>query len=102
MALIIMEVVTSELAVCKCPGGDKSLTTRWETTLPALRAGLTVLRGGGLMTVVCYPGHAAGAEEANAVSRWVRTLDQVEVRVARYAFENVANAPPLLFALERL
>ena len=84
------------------PGGDKSLTTKWDTTLPALRAGLQILRAGGLMTVVCYPGHAAGAEEANAVSRWVQTLDQVEVRVARYAFENTTSAPPLLFALERL
>jgi len=84
------------------PGGDKSLTTRWETTLPALRAAISLLREGGVLTVVCYPGHPAGAEEANAVSRWVGMLDQVDYRVVRYGFENVTNAPPFLIAVEKV
>ena len=84
------------------PGGDKSLTTQWESTLPALRGALALLKSGGILTVVCYPGHPAGAIEANAVSRWAGTLDQVDFRVLRYSFENVANAPPYLIAVEKV
>ena len=84
------------------PGGDKSLTTHWESTLPALRGALALLRSEGILTVVCYPGHPAGAIEANAVSRWAETLDQVDYRVLRYSFENVANAPPYLIAIEKI
>lgn len=83
------------------PGGDKQLTTHWEQSVAAMRAGLQLLRPGGLMTIVCYPGHPAGAEEANAVQRWVGLLDQVDFRVVRYGFENVANDPPFLLAIEK-
>ncbi len=84
------------------PGGDKSLTTYWESTLPALRQALTMLKSGGLLSVVCYPGHPAGATEANAVARWVTTLDQVDYRALRYSFENVSNSPPFLIAVEKV
>jgi predicted methyltransferase len=84
------------------PGGDKSKTTRGETTLAALRQALRLLAPGGLMTVACYPGHPAGAEEAGEVSQFLAGLDQGEYRVARYGFENLVNAPPFLLAVEKV
>ena len=84
------------------PRGDKSLTTQWATTLPALRASLGMLRNGGVLSVVCYPGHAAGAEEANAVTRWAALLDQVDFRAVRYHFENVDSDPPFLIGVEKV
>ena len=83
------------------PGGDKSKTTHWETTVAALRQSFELLAQGGIVTAVCYPGHPAGAEEANAVSRFMVTLDQVDYRVVRYGFENVVNDPPFLLAVEK-
>lgn len=56
------------------PGADKALTTRSEETLPALVAALALLRPGGGITVVCYPGHAGGDAEAAAVSAWAASL----------------------------
>ena len=47
-------------------------------------------------------GASGRAIEANAVSRWAETLDQVDYRVLRYSFENVANAPPYLIAIEKI
>lgn len=56
------------------PGGDKGLTTQRETTLAALGDLLTWLRPGGVLTVMVYPGHAAGGPEAEAVEDWCRQL----------------------------
>ena len=83
------------------PGGDKTKTTQGETTVAALRQALELLAPGGLMTVACYPGHPAGAEEAGEVSRFLAGLAQGEFRVLRYGFENLVNAPPFLLAVEK-
>lgn len=52
------------------PGGDHGRITRTEETLPALAAAVSLLRPGGVVTVVCYPGHPGGEEEAAAVRIW--------------------------------
>ena len=58
------------------PGGDKSVTTQAETTLAALKlAWETYLRPGGLLCILCYPGHPGGEEEARQVADWLDTLD---------------------------
>mgnify|MGYP002626423586 FL=1 len=53
------------------PGGDHSLITRTTSTLPALDAAADLLAPGGVLTVVCYPGHSGGAEESEAVRAWI-------------------------------
>ena len=49
------------------PGGDKSITTDSATTLKSLSSALELLAVGGLLCVVCYPGHEEGARESQAV-----------------------------------
>ena len=83
------------------PGGDKSVITRSETTLPALQVATRLLRMGGVVTVVCYPGHPGGDDEAAAVVDWVSGLPQEQFAVLRYGFVNQRNAPPFLIAVER-
>ncbi len=50
------------------PGADKSLTTQTESTLAALEQAVTLLRPGGVITVLGYTGHPGGKEEAAAVA----------------------------------
>jgi hypothetical protein len=57
------------------PGGDKRRVTRVESTLPALRQACTLLRRGGLLTVMAYPDHAGGRAEADAVADWMDSID---------------------------
>jgi len=83
------------------PGGDKAVTTRWVSTLVALRAALTLVSESGIITVTAYPGHPEGAEEANAVVQFGRWLDPRAFRVVQYHFLNLANDPPFLVAIER-
>ena len=52
------------------PGGDHAVITRTTETLRALEAALGVLRPGGILTIVCYPGHEGGNEESAAVVAW--------------------------------
>lgn len=57
------------------PGGDHAVITLQEETLAATRQALSVLRPGGLLAIVCYPGHPGGDEESAAVLAWTRDLE---------------------------
>ena len=83
------------------PGSASDLTTTPDTTLRALDAATTVLRPGGVATVVLYTGHEGGAEEAEAVDEWAAALPQARFRALSYRFVNQRNDPPRLVAVEK-
>jgi hypothetical protein len=102
----IRELVECEVAAVMfnlgyLPGGDKAVITRRETTLVALNAAVEMLREGGVLTAICYPGHEGGAEEAQAVEAWASGLAQDAFAVMRYGFMNRRKASPFLVAVER-
>ncbi len=79
------------------PGGDKSVTTTIEETLPALRAAFELLGPGGLLTVMCYPGHAGGREECDAVKdAWAALPIDKGLVCVLDSLNGAANAPFLL------
>lgn len=81
------------------PGENHQLTTETSATLTALDAAAGVLKPGGVLSVVCYPGHAAGAIEAEAVETWMKARAGQGWRVARYgAIATRRPAPFLLIA----
>lgn len=84
------------------PGGDKSLTTRTETSIAALSATLSLLKENGMLIAVLYPGHENGKQEAEAVGQWAKNLPQEQFAVLRYGFTNRKNSPPYLLAFEKL
>jgi predicted methyltransferase len=63
------------------PGGDHARTTRVPTTLCALQQAISLLRRGGVISVVCYRGHPGGMEEAAAVCAWARVVAGAEVEI---------------------
>ncbi len=82
------------------PGADKSLVTRAETTLPALEAAFFLLRRGGVLSMVCYPGHPGGGEEAEAVLRWVRALSGPDCTLLE-APEKISGERPFLVLIRK-
>lgn len=81
------------------PGEDHALTTEAMETISALEAAGRMLKPGGLLSVVCYPGHPAGAIEAEAVEAWLAGKTAAGWRVARYgAIGTKRPAPFLLMA----
>lgn len=83
------------------PKSDKSIITRSETTLEAIRKGLTYLRKGGIVTIMVYYGHEGGMEEKNDVSDLVVNLPQENYQVLKYEFVNQKNYPPFLYVIEK-
>jgi tRNA A58 N-methylase Trm61 len=77
------------------PGGDHELITRTEETLRALEVAVGLLRPGGVMTVVCYPGHEGGDEEAAAVRDWIE-------RRGSEVFPPIREGAPFLVVERRL
>lgn len=82
------------------PGGDKSVTTRRESTLPAIRAALELLAPGGALLVAVYPGHPEGAAEGELIREELSAL-------SRFAFcatlVRIVNSPaaPFFFLIEK-
>lgn len=58
------------------PGSNKSLITTERTTLPALEQAVKLLAHGGMLSIILYPGHPGGAEEAEAVLQWTTHLSE--------------------------
>lgn len=55
------------------PGADHAVITETDETLRALNVARSLLKPDGVLTVVCYPGHEGGDEEAAAVRDWCLT-----------------------------
>jgi ubiquinone/menaquinone biosynthesis C-methylase UbiE len=84
------------------PGGDHAVTTAGPDTLAALDAAARVLKSGGVISVVCYPGHDGGADEAAAVTRWMECLPETGWRLAGYQVIGTRKPSPfLLIATKR-
>lgn len=80
------------------PGEDHERTTVAHETLAALAVAADLLKPGGSLSVVCYPGHPAGAEEATAVEAWMASLTHHGWRLARYAMMGTLRPAPFLLA----
>jgi predicted methyltransferase len=84
------------------PGGeDVTLTTQPVTTLAALAAAVEWLRPGGMLTIVLYPGHDGGAQEAAAVEAWAGELSSYHFDVLLYRMLNRRTDPPYLIAVSK-
>ena len=79
----------------RLPGGDPSIFTRAESSLPAIDAGLALLRPGGLMAVALYYGGANGYEERDAVLSHVEALDPRRFTVLTCRWANRTGEPPI-------
>lgn len=83
------------------PGGDKTVTTKADSSVRAMQAAAALLAEGGLLTAVVYSGHLAGRAEAAAIEQWAAALPQEQYQVLHYRFTNQRNHPPQLLAIEK-
>lgn len=83
------------------PGGDRSLTTRTDSTLEAIRSALDILRPGGVLTVVAYSGHPGGAAEANAIECLLRNLSLEDYATSKHSAASDRAFAPSLFVVTK-
>ncbi|WP_437206347.1 class I SAM-dependent methyltransferase [Planctomicrobium sp. SH664] len=61
------------------PGSDKEVVTKSKSTLEALMAATALLKPGGLLSVIAYPGHAGGDLERDAVRDWLEHQTRLQI-----------------------
>jgi hypothetical protein len=75
------------------PGGDKSITTMRETTLPAIRAAIELLDMDGILLIAVYPGHAEGEEEGKMITEYLSTLSRYQMCCTQIRILNSPTSP---------
>lgn len=83
------------------PGGDKSIVTRADTTIKALKGLTSLLMPGGIGLVLLYYGHEGGQEEKAGVGNFMESLPADWGQVSRMKIVNRKNCPPILYILEK-
>lgn len=84
------------------PGGDKSITTTFETTSTALKELFNLLIVGGRIAVVIYHGHDSGQDERDALLSDLQSWPQESAQVLQYQYINQKNNAPFLIIIEKL
>lgn len=82
------------------PGGDKSITTRSDSTEMSLKSALPLIEKGGAISITAYVGHAEGKEEEERVRSFIEKLPTDEWSVLQHFWLNKKEAP-LLFLIFR-
>ncbi len=83
------------------PGGDHNVFSRAESSIPAVKDALDLLKPGGKMTLCLYYGKENGTEEKDAILSFVKTLDQNRYSVLVCDFVNRAGDPPIAILITK-
>ena len=83
------------------PGGDKQVTTLLDSTLAAVRAAMELLQPGGMLLVCCYPGHAEGQRELDALRDLFTAVPPQAFNILEHRFLNAGPGAPVCFAAEK-
>lgn len=78
------------------PGGDKAVTTVYDSTLRSLANALPLMQPGGIVSITCYPGHPAGALEKKAILEFAASLPPSAWSCCHHRWLNRKAAPSLL------
>lgn len=83
------------------PKGNKAISTSSSTTLQSIRAASRLIKTGGVIMVIAYPGHKEGREEADQLETHLASYPQKEFQCWKVAFLNQKNNPPVLYCMEK-
>lgn len=83
------------------PGANHDLSTMAVETLSALAVADALLQSGGLLSVVCYPGHPQGATEAAETEAWLIAQCACGWRVAKYVMLGTLKPAPYLLVARK-
>ncbi len=84
------------------PGGDHSLSTGAETSIPALDVALRLLKNGGIACLCIYSGGDSGFKERDALLEYIKSLDSKKYLAITHEYFNRPNNPPLPVLIKKL
>ena len=83
------------------PGGDKRVTTQWETTEAAVSQALDLLSPQGICVICVYPGHAEGDRERERLGEYLASLRPQAFNVLHQRFLNAGPGAPECFIIQK-
>lgn len=83
------------------PGGDKSITTNYDSSIESIKIGLDILESSGLMLIASYRGHEEGMNEYVYISEYLSKLSKNRYAVMKHEIINRSNKSPVLFVIEK-
>jgi tRNA G37 N-methylase Trm5 len=75
------------------PGGDKSITTLRETTMPAIEAAIDLMDRDAVLNVAVYPGHEEGDAEGNMICEYLSSVSKHKVCATKVKILNSPTSP---------
>lgn len=81
------------------PKGDKSITTKWQSTIRSLEKSIDLISDKGKIIITVYPGHKEGAEEARWLEKYLKNLDYKKFNVLKINYINKINKPPYTYII---
>lgn len=83
------------------PGGDKTITTKKDTTLMAIKDSLELLKSGGLLLIAVYVGHEEGEKEGKELMEFLSKLSKSQYGVMLHKVINRSSSAPYLLVVEK-
>ena len=82
------------------PSGDKTINTTAKSSIKAIDESLRILKKGGMVSIVMYPGTEIGKTERDAVISYARNLPHNEYHVCYCNFPNQPETSPEILLIE--
>ena len=79
----------------RLPGGDPKIFTTAASSIPAIDAGLALLRPGGVMALALYYGKENGYDEKSAILQHLKSINDRTFTVLSCEWLNRGGDPPL-------
>lgn len=83
------------------PGGDHSIMTTEETTIPAIEKAMSYLKEDGVIVLVIYRGGDTGFSESEAVTSYIKGIDYKKFNVILFDYANRPKNPPMVCVIEK-
>ncbi|KAL5543731.1 hypothetical protein UlMin_007515 [Ulmus minor] len=83
------------------PGGDKTIITKSQTTLEALKVAKKILMPGGLISLAVYIGHRGGGQEFEAVEEFSSKLSVENWICCKFRMLDRPLSPILIFLFKK-
>jgi len=83
------------------PGSDHAMVTHASTTLAAMEAALPLLKTKGMLSVLAYSGHVGGADERDAVAKWMENQYKNSCTLKSIIADPNSEHSPEWFCLQR-